>query len=105
MPEVRWIVLASDGRHASVGRHTDPSPDDVARIVATLEGQGIGGWLCRMEGNYHSVSGRVTVLGVRALAGAAPDGNSWQVANRAFSEARSALYPRCSCDCEWIGEG
>jgi hypothetical protein len=51
--ERRWIVLTEDGRHVTLGRHTDPSPDEIAQAEAGLAAQGLAGWLAVMEGAYY----------------------------------------------------
>lgn len=51
----RWIVLAEDGRHSSVGRHREPDVEDIARIEDGLRQAGLGGWLAIMsQSAYHS---------------------------------------------------
>lgn len=39
----RWIALGADGRHITLGCHSDPSEDDIARLEAELGRQGVGG--------------------------------------------------------------
>jgi hypothetical protein len=51
--ERRWIVLGEDGRHITMGRHSDPSPEEVAKAEAGLAAQGLAGWLAVMEGAYY----------------------------------------------------
>ena len=38
--ETRWIVLGTDGRHVTMGRHTDPSPEEVEQAERGLAAQG-----------------------------------------------------------------
>ncbi len=52
--ERRWVVLAEDGRYATLGRHADPSPEDILRTEEAMRAQGIAGWLAVMEGNPHA---------------------------------------------------
>ncbi len=52
--ERRWIVLGEDGRHITMGRHSDPSPEEVAKAEAGLAAQGLAGWLAVMNGGYHA---------------------------------------------------
>lgn len=52
--ETRWIILGIDGRHVTLGRHTDPSPDELAQIEANLATQGLAGWLTVMKGGYYT---------------------------------------------------
>lgn len=51
--ETRWIVLCTDGRHSTLGRHTDPSDDEVARAEANLVAGGLSGWLAVMKGEFY----------------------------------------------------
>ena len=51
--EVRWIILGTDGRHVTLGRHTDPLPEDIAQAEASLNAQGLAGWLVVMKGGYY----------------------------------------------------
>jgi hypothetical protein len=48
--ERRWIVLGEDGRHITMGRHSDPSPEEVAKAEAGLAAQGLLAALCRGRG-------------------------------------------------------
>ena len=50
----RWIVLASDGRHTTIGRDTAPDDVEVAAAGAALARIGLTGWLVRLEGDYWS---------------------------------------------------
>lgn len=65
--EVRWIVLVTDGRHVTVGRHSDPSPAEIADAESQLARQGFAGWLAIMRGDYHG-SGALEFVLVRPLA-------------------------------------
>lgn len=51
--ERRWIILAEDGRHVSIGRHSDPSAEELVQAEAALAAQGLAGWLAIMEGGYY----------------------------------------------------
>ena len=82
--EKRWIILGDDGRHVTVGRHSDPTEDELAAAAAGLKAAGRGGWLAVTEGQYYSRS-RLTVMMVRELA---PAREPWDVAVAAFHAAR-----------------
>ena len=82
--EKRWIILASDGSHVSVGRHTDPSDEELENAAQHLRAADLGGWLAVMEGIYYS-KGAVTLLNVREIAQAAV---SWNEAVTAFQVRR-----------------
>lgn len=49
---LRWIVLASDGRHSTIGRDTAPDDAALAAAGAALANLGLAGWLVRLEGDY-----------------------------------------------------
>jgi hypothetical protein len=51
--ERRWIVLGEDGRHVTLGRHSDPSPEELVQVESALAAQGLAGWLAVMEGGYY----------------------------------------------------
>jgi hypothetical protein len=65
--ERRWIVLGTDGRHVSLGRNGDPSPEEIEAAEAALLAQGHGGWLAVTNGAYWSRRARLEVLEVRRL--------------------------------------
>lgn len=88
--EKRWIVLSEDGRHATLGRYTDPTEDEIQRAAEGLRGAGIGGWLAVTEGVYYS-RGRLSVLQVRELVHSEI---SWQDAVKSFLDMRAkAIQP------------
>jgi hypothetical protein len=64
--ERRWVILAEDGRHVSIGRHSDPSPEELAQSEANLAAQGLAGWLVIMEGGYYQ-RGKPSLMMVRSL--------------------------------------
>jgi hypothetical protein len=66
--ERRWIVLGEDGRHVTLGRHADPSPEEIAAAEAALVGQCLAGWLAVAEGDPWRRGARVRLLEVRPLA-------------------------------------
>jgi hypothetical protein len=51
--ERRWIILASDGRHVTIGRDIEPSEADLDHAVYGLRRLGFGGWLAVMDGDYY----------------------------------------------------
>jgi hypothetical protein len=65
--ETRWIVLGTDGRHVTLGRHTDPTQEEVAAAEAGLAAQGLAGWLVLMRGGYY-VQSKPSLMMVRPLA-------------------------------------
>jgi hypothetical protein len=83
--ERRWAIIAPDGRHVWLGRHSDPSPDEIADAENSLRAQGLGGWLAVVAGDYWSRHAKLEVLEVLALA--KPKG-SFESAASAFRAAR-----------------
>jgi hypothetical protein len=82
--ETRWIILGTDGRHISLGRHGDPSADEVERAEAALAAQDLCGWLALMKGGYYERE-RPSVMMVRALRNPT---NSFGEAVEAFEAVR-----------------
>jgi len=90
--ERRWIILADDGRHVTVGRHSDPCEDDIIRAGEALRAAGHGGWLAILEGVYYG-DGPVTIMQVREIASPT---TAWGAAVESFHALRGgiALPPR-----------
>jgi hypothetical protein len=89
--ERRWIILAQDGRHVTIGRAEAPNEAEVDAAAAALAAQGLAGWLATLDGNYWSRR-RVTLAQAQTLGdGASLD---WPAAISAFEAARQrALRP------------
>ena len=83
--ERRWIILAQDGRHVTMGRAAPPSAAEVEAAAAALAVQGLAGWLATLDGNYWSRH-RVTLAPVQMLGDGA--GLDWPAAITAFEAAR-----------------
>jgi hypothetical protein len=49
--EKRWIILTPDGGQVSIGRHTDPSDDEIEAVAGKLRQAAIRGWLAVTEGD------------------------------------------------------
>jgi hypothetical protein len=82
--ETIWIVLATDGRHSMLGRHTDPTREEIESVEVALKETGLAGWLAVMRGVYYSRK-PVELLMVRPLG---EPGETWEVAAKAFDTAR-----------------
>ena len=52
--ERRWLVIASDGRHATLGRASDPSDAELERASESLRKLHMSGWLVVTDGHYYS---------------------------------------------------
>ena len=83
--ERRWIILAQDGRHVTMGRAAPPSEAEVEAASAALAAQGLASWLATLDGNYWSR--RSVVLAPVQMLG---DGTTldWSTAITAFEAAR-----------------
>jgi len=89
--ERRWIILAQDGWHVTMGRAAPPSEAEITAAAAALTAQGLAGWLATLDGNYWSRR-RVALTPVQILGnGAMLD---WPAAITASEAARQrALRP------------
>ena len=85
---VRWIVLASDGRHTTLGRDTAPSDAEVAVAGAALAAAGLAGWFVRLDGDYWARRAPVVLTLVQPLAHATA--TDWPAAVAAFEAMRMA---------------
>jgi hypothetical protein len=74
--EKRWIILTPDGGHVSIGRHTDPSDDEIEVVAEKLRQDGTGGWLAVMEDSYYRQRS-VTLLMVQEIV---PVEENWETA-------------------------
>lgn len=86
--EHRWLVIAFDGRHVTLGRATDPSPEELEHIAGSLREQGMAAWLVVSQGRYHG-PGPLELMMVRPLVevGSA----TWQEAEAAFMLAHEGV--------------
>ncbi len=82
--ERRWLVVAEDGRHVTLGRHSDPSDDEVAEAGRGIDALGLAAWLVISEGGYYN-SNRVTLMMVRPITTAQGD---WVAAEARWHEHR-----------------
>lgn len=84
--ERRWIVLGDDGRHVTIGRHTDPSEEELARASDSLRAIGVGGWVAVLEGGYYQPRDKISLMMVREIA---PARQPWEAAVSSFLELRT----------------
>ncbi len=85
--ERRWIILAQDGRHVTMGRAAPPSAAEVEGAATALAAQGLAGWLATLDGNYWSRR-RVALTAIQMLGNSAS--LDWPAAIAAFDAARKA---------------
>jgi hypothetical protein len=91
--EQRWIILASHGRHVTLGRDAAPTDEEVAKAASALAAIGLAGWLVRLDGDYWSRSSGPVLTPMRRLAGATDA--DWSAAMAAFEAMRrAATAPR-----------
>ncbi len=91
--EQRWIILAADGRHVTLGRNAAPTEEEEARAASALTAIGHAGWLVRIDGDYWSRRSRPVLTPIRGLAGATDA--DWPAATAAFETVRrAATAPR-----------
>lgn len=50
--EIRYLIIAEDGRHVTLGRAYAPTPKEVEKSSEGLVKQGLGGWYAVMRGDY-----------------------------------------------------
>lgn len=84
----RWIVLANDGRHSTIGRDTAPDDAELAAAGSALANMGLAGWLVRLEGDYWARRKPVVLTMIQPLSHAAE--SDWHTAVAAFEAMRMA---------------
>lgn len=111
-PETRFIMLISDGRHSTVSRYY-PCDGQIPMMETALRRLGLTGYLCQLEGRYHSKTEAVRLVGLRPLAGAQPPSTDptaidpyspWVRACAAFDAERARQYPKAPTLRHWQGE-
>jgi hypothetical protein len=83
--EKRWLIVSGDGRHVTLGRHTDPTPAEIQRVGQSLDAVGSAGWLVVSEGIYHSDE-PIRLLMVRQVTATT---GQWEDAERLWHEIRA----------------
>ena len=86
--ERRWIILAADGRHSTLGRSAPPDEEEVARAASALAAAGLSGWYVILDGDYWSRRKPVVLTIIQPLAHAADA--DWPAAVAAFEAMRMA---------------
>lgn len=79
------MILASDGRHVTLGRHRRPTEAELVRAAEALETERLAGWFVRMRGTYYG-EGEPTLDRLRLLTGRRGD---WSRAVSLFRSLRS----------------
>lgn len=78
--ERRWIIIAASGQYVTMGRHSDPTLEELQEAEEALRAQGKSGWLAVMDGNPY-VGPLPTLMMVRPLADPA---EPWEEAVAAY---------------------
>lgn len=84
--DTRTIILGDDGRYVTLGRHSQPSEEEIASAAQALAAQGIGGWLATMSGTVYQR--RCPKLEMQRELAAPRHG--WDAAVAAFKAAHAA---------------
>ena len=79
--------MAHDGRHSWLGRNSDPSPEELRDLEASLRAREERAFLSILDGDYWSEASELTLFLVRPLGGT-PEAD-WEMARQAFLSARS----------------
>lgn len=86
--ETRWIILGTDGRHVTLGRHSDPTPEELQQAETQLAERGLAGWLAVMKGGYWKSRPKPSLMMVRPLR---DPQRPFAEAAEAFEAARKAM--------------
>jgi hypothetical protein len=86
--ERRWIILAADGRHSTLGRSAPPDEEEVAKPASALAAVRLAGWYVILDGDYWSRRSPVVLTMIQPLAHAADA--DWPAAIAAFEAMRMA---------------
>ena len=89
LQEKRWIILATDGRHSTLGRSAPPDEEEVAKAASALAAVGLAGWYVILDGNYWSRRKPVALTIIQPLAHATDA--DWPAAVAAFEATRMAV--------------
>ena len=63
----RWVVMTDDGAVSTLGRATDPTQEELARVEEMLAAQGVGGWLAIQSHSVYRGPPPPTFVEVRRL--------------------------------------
>ena len=64
----RWVLVTDDGAVSTLGRATDPTAEELARVEETLLARATGGWLAVQSHSFHRGPPPPTFVAVRRLA-------------------------------------
>lgn len=81
----RYLLIAQDGRHTTLGRHTEPDDETLDTAAEGLDSLGLAGWYVLAEGRYYASEDSVALLPIRRLTATEGD---WEAAVAAFHRRR-----------------
>jgi hypothetical protein len=84
--ETRYLIIAEDGRHVTLGRAYAPTPEEIKKCSEGLAKQGLAGWYTIMRGDYWGR--REPALEAVQEVGM-PIACNWQTATANFKAARA----------------
>ena len=83
--EKRWLIVAEDGRHSTIGRHTDPTESEIILSGQRLDEMELAGWLAVLNGPSYG-NNPVSLLMVRPIARKTGE---WAAAEMRWHEQRA----------------
>ena len=89
--ERRYLLISQDGRHATLGRDSEPDEEALDTAAEGLDSLGLAGWYVLSEGRYSSPEDELSLLLIRRLTLA--EGN-WAAASAEFHRLRAEARPR-----------
>ena len=82
----RWMIIAEDGRHATLGQQRSPADEEIGQVTAALSAHGLGGWLVLGDGDYYQIRTPFELEKVRQVSESQVP---WEVAETRFRDLRS----------------
>ncbi|WP_252350202.1 hypothetical protein [Gluconobacter cerinus] len=80
------MIIAEDGRHATLGQYRSPTKEEIGQVTASLSAHGLGGWLVLGEGDYYQIRKPFDLEKVQQVSASQV---SWEVAETWFRDLRS----------------
>lgn len=80
------MIIAEDGRHATLGQHRLPTEEEISQVTASLSAHGLGGWLVLGNGDYYQIRKPFDLEKVRQVSKSQVP---WEVAETRFRDLRS----------------
>lgn len=89
--ERRYLLVAQDGRHTTLGRATEPDDETLDTAAEGLDSLGLAGWYVLSEGRYYVPEDAISLLPIRRLTSTEGD---WDVAAGEFVRRRAEVLAR-----------